>query len=35
MLNSIYKDGKTHNVYHLCLCFIYDRTTVAQEQKFL
>ena len=26
---------KNHNVYHRCLCFIFDQTTTAQEQKSL
>ena len=38
MLNSdtkrqVYKNAKAHNVYHLCLCFIFDQTTMAQEQN--
>jgi len=34
MKRQAYKNTKTHNVYHRCLCFIFDQTTMAQEQKF-
>ena len=38
MLNSdkkrqVQKNAKTHNVYRHCLCFIFDQTTMAQEQN--
>ena len=38
MLNSdtkrqVYKNAKAHNVYHHCLCFIFDQTTMDQEQN--
>ena len=29
------KIAKAHNVYHRCLCFISDKTTMVQEQKSL
>ena len=32
---QVYKNAKTHNVYHRCLCFIFDETTMALEQKCL
>ena len=40
MLNSIQnvkfiKNAKAHSVYHCSLCFIFDQTTLAQEQKSL
>ena len=38
MLNSdkkrqVQKNAKAHNVYRHCLCFIFDQTTMAQEQN--
>ena len=30
---QVYKNAKAHNVYHHCLCFIFDQTTMAQEQN--
>ena len=32
--SQVYKTAKAHDVYHRCLCFIFDQTTMAQEQKF-
>ena len=32
---QVYKNVKAHNVYHRCLCFIFDQTTMAQEQESL
>ena len=32
---EVYKNAKTHNVYHCSLCFIFDQTTMGQEQKSL
>ena len=32
---EVYKNAKTHNVYHRSLCFIFDQTTMGQEQKSL
>ena len=32
---QVYNNAKAHNVHHLCLCLIFDQTTVAQEQKSL
>ena len=38
MLNSdikrqVQKNAKAHKVYRHCLCFIFDQTTMAQEQN--
>ena len=27
---QVYKNAKPHNVYHRCLCFIFDQTTMGQ-----
>ena len=32
---QVYKNARNHNVYHRCLCLIFDQTTMAQEQKSL
>ena len=32
---EVYKNAKTHNLYHRSLCFIFDQTTMGQEQKSL
>jgi len=30
---QVYTNVKPHNVYHRCLCFMFDQTTMAQEQS--
>ena len=30
-LDVSYANAKTHNVYHWCLCFIFDQNTMALE----
>ena len=32
---KVYKNAETHNVYHCCLCFSFDKTKMAQEQVWL
>ena len=32
---QVYKNAKTHNVCHRCLCFIFYQTRMAREQKSL
>ena len=28
----VYKNAKTHSVYHRCLCFIFDQTTMDETR---
>ena len=32
---QVYKNAKTRNVYHRCLCLIFDQTKMAEEQESL
>ena len=34
-VNSLSINEQVQYVYHCCLCFIFDQTTMAQEQKYL